>query len=344
MDPPIGNISKLSLQNSVLSLEQLEHTPSTTDGLPVELERDLRILGCDLIQSAGILLKLPQVAMATAQVLLQRFYFVASMKVVSVRDIAMGAIFLSSKVEECPRRIRDIVNVFVWLLSQHKGEPPAVENFNAMCNELKEGLINAELHILVKLGFNVHVQHPHGFMINYLQSLGLAGNDKLAQMAWNYMNDGLRTNIYVLYQPSDIACASIFLAARQCGTVLPTQAEWWTLFDSRLEDLMNIAGTIISLYQFGVKRHLPVTLEGLRKWLRKPRETNRGSDSPAVRQESPRPSDSREFRRRSRTQSRSPSRERREARNRRYSSSSRRRRRYESPRERGRRRPRSRSP
>lgn len=36
--------------------------------------------GCQLIQSAGVLLRLPQVAMATAQVLFQRFWYVTSMK------------------------------------------------------------------------------------------------------------------------------------------------------------------------------------------------------------------------------------------------------------------------
>ena len=42
-------------------------------------ERDIRILGCELIQSSGLLLQLPQVAMATAQILFHRFYLVKSM-------------------------------------------------------------------------------------------------------------------------------------------------------------------------------------------------------------------------------------------------------------------------
>jgi hypothetical protein len=39
------------------------------------LFQDLRYLGCELIQSGAILLKLPQVAAATAQILFQRFYY-----------------------------------------------------------------------------------------------------------------------------------------------------------------------------------------------------------------------------------------------------------------------------
>lgn len=51
----------ISLENCLLPDTKLEQTPSQLDGLDRETEIDLRILGCELIQTAGILLKLPQV-------------------------------------------------------------------------------------------------------------------------------------------------------------------------------------------------------------------------------------------------------------------------------------------
>ena len=39
------------------SLEQIERTPSREDGIPEDLEEDLRAYGCKLIHQAGILLK-----------------------------------------------------------------------------------------------------------------------------------------------------------------------------------------------------------------------------------------------------------------------------------------------
>ncbi|KXJ74424.1 hypothetical protein RP20_CCG013728 [Aedes albopictus] len=51
----------LTLENCLLPEPKLELTPSQADGLDRETEIDLRILGCELIQTAGILLKLPQV-------------------------------------------------------------------------------------------------------------------------------------------------------------------------------------------------------------------------------------------------------------------------------------------
>ncbi|XP_018359971.1 PREDICTED: cyclin-L1-like [Trachymyrmex cornetzi] len=56
----------LTLQNCLLPEEKFNSTPSHLDGLDAETETDLRILGCELIQTAGILLKLPQVGFHTA--------------------------------------------------------------------------------------------------------------------------------------------------------------------------------------------------------------------------------------------------------------------------------------
>lgn len=51
----------LTLENVLIPDDKLSPTPSMQDGLDLDTETDLRILGCELIQSAGILLKLPQV-------------------------------------------------------------------------------------------------------------------------------------------------------------------------------------------------------------------------------------------------------------------------------------------
>ena len=61
---PIKEFSKtlLSLENCVVPRERLLHTPSRQDGIGCELEVNLRLVGCECIQNAGLLLKLPQVS------------------------------------------------------------------------------------------------------------------------------------------------------------------------------------------------------------------------------------------------------------------------------------------
>ena len=52
----------LTLENVLIPDEKLSPSPSVQDGLDIDTETDLRILGCELIQTSGILLKLPQVS------------------------------------------------------------------------------------------------------------------------------------------------------------------------------------------------------------------------------------------------------------------------------------------
>ena len=68
-----GKIS-IGLENRVIPEEQLENTPSRKHGVSEELERDLRVVGCEYIQSAGLLLKLPQVNTVNASAIL--FYLI----------------------------------------------------------------------------------------------------------------------------------------------------------------------------------------------------------------------------------------------------------------------------
>jgi hypothetical protein len=68
--------------------EQLSDSPSRADGVDEQAEISLRVYGCELIQEAGILLRLPQVVMATGQVLFHRFYCKNSFKKV---DLEVGS-------------------------------------------------------------------------------------------------------------------------------------------------------------------------------------------------------------------------------------------------------------
>ena len=61
---PTKEFSKtvLTLDNCIIPRCRLLNTPSQQDGVSRELEVDLRLVGCEYIQTAGLLLKLPQVS------------------------------------------------------------------------------------------------------------------------------------------------------------------------------------------------------------------------------------------------------------------------------------------
>merc|ERR1719317_1139331 len=89
------------------------------------VEDDLRNLGCNLIQTAGKLLKLPQVAMATGCVMFQRFFYSKSFVTNSMEVVAMGCVCLACKIEEAQpaRRVRDVINVFTHIKQVRQGKP-----------------------------------------------------------------------------------------------------------------------------------------------------------------------------------------------------------------------------
>lgn len=51
----------LTLDNVLLPPEKVSESPSMADGVDVDVEYGLRVLGCELIQMSGHLLELPQV-------------------------------------------------------------------------------------------------------------------------------------------------------------------------------------------------------------------------------------------------------------------------------------------
>ncbi|KAI7866433.1 cyclin-like protein [Spinellus fusiger] len=265
-------MSRISLQNPLVSLEQLESTVSKEDGIPEALEDDLRNLGGELIQSAGILLKLPQVTMATAQVLFQRFFYMASLKCHGIVEIGMGALFLASKLEESPVRLTNIVVVYDYLLRHARNQStyPPLDSFSQRAYDMKNLMITAEMQILKQLGFNVHVQLPYGLMINYLRILDLEEHPTVPSRAWNYLNDGLRTNIYVTHSSESIACAAIWLACRDEQVKLPVTpgSEWWLLFDTSLNNFKVAASNIRRLYYKKLDRQsLPFYPKEVEEWL-----------------------------------------------------------------------------
>ena len=218
----------LTISNSVLPLEKLSPTPSSVDGMSQAVEDDLRNLGCNLIQTAGKLLRLPQVAMATGCVLFQRFFYARSFVTNSMEVVAMGCVCLACKIEEAQpaRRVRDVINVFTHIKQVRQGKPIKPVILDANYISLKNDVIKAERRVLKDLGFCVHIKHPHKLVVMYMQFLGFQADERFVQMSWNFMNDSLRTDCFVRYQPETIACACIYLSARKLAIPLPKHPAW----------------------------------------------------------------------------------------------------------------------
>lgn len=240
--------------------ELLQKSPSQEDGLDVATELELRSLGAGLVQGAGVLLRLPQLTIVSAAVVFQRFYFRKSFADFDVRIAATAALVLACKLEESHRKLQEVIVCCHHLQMRslqeeddaptYAGRPTPI--LDPKCHEhikTKEDVVKAERHILQELGFDMiilQLDHPHKYLLQYIKALNCV---ELAQMAWNYLNDSLRTTLCCAYQPQQIALASIYLAARCSGTKLPSRPPWWDIFGIKAKDLRDIAEVIAAVYR-----------------------------------------------------------------------------------------------
>lgn len=187
--------------------------------------------------------------MATGQVLFQRFFYSKSFVRHSMEATAMSCVCLASKIEEAPRRIRDVINVF-YHIKQVRGQKPLIPMIlDQHYINLKSQVIKAERRVLKELGFCVHVKHPHKLIVMYLKYLELEKHQNMMQMAWNFMNDSFRTDVFVRYQPETIACACIYLTARKLNIPLPNNPSWFLIFRVSEDNMLDVCYRIMALYK-----------------------------------------------------------------------------------------------
>jgi len=238
------------LTNPIASPEQLVSSPSHSDGLPADLEVSLRWAGSSLIQSAGILLRLPQTTIATAIILLQRFYLLASFRSFSVLHTAHAALYLASKLTETPTKPRSIINVTTYILRmpspspvspKHDGKTAAAnpEQFYVDENlyfQHRTRLLDIETQILKAVGYQTHTALPYTLVVNYAQTLECL-DKPLLKRSFGYLTDALLSPslVYLTHQPNALAVAALYLAARDESVKLPES--WWDIFDVEREDL-----------------------------------------------------------------------------------------------------------
>lgn len=191
----------------------------------------------------------PQVPVATAQVLFHRFYMHKSLKRFNVKNIATASLYLACKLEECVRSWKDFVNVIHALHAHRSGTAfvPPLESDPGYW-DMRNDLVVAERHILKELGFLLRVEHPHKFILSYINVLG--GDNRLAQSAWSLVNDAMRSAICIQQRPEAVAVTALYIAARLNQLPLPETPEpWWRLFNVTYDEIDFIGCQILHVQQ-----------------------------------------------------------------------------------------------
>jgi len=227
-----------------------ENSLSRKDGIDLKKESHLRKTYCVFLQDLGMRLQVPQVTIATAIVFCHRFFLRQSHAKNDRRTIATVCMFLAGKVEETPRPLRDVILLSYEII--HKKDPAAVQRIKQkeVYEQQKELILLGERVVLVTLGFDLNIHHPYKPLVEAIKKFKIAQN-ALAQVAWNFVNDGLRTSLCLQFKPHHIAAGAIFLAAKFLKVKLPSDGEkvWWQEFDVTPRHLEEISNQILELYE-----------------------------------------------------------------------------------------------
>ncbi|MCL7033135.1 hypothetical protein MKW94_006947, partial [Papaver nudicaule] len=215
------------------SRKEIEETsPSRSDGIDLKKETYLRKSYCTFLQDLGMRLKVPQVTIATAIIFCHRFFLRQSHAKNDRRTVATVCMFLAGKVEETPRPLKDVIVVSYEIIN--KKDPAAAQKIKQkeVYEQQKELILLGERVVLATLDFDFNLFHPYKPLVEAIKKFKVAQN-ALAQVAWNFVNDGLRTSLFLQFKCHHIAAGAIFLAAKFLKVKLPSDGEklWWQEFD-----------------------------------------------------------------------------------------------------------------
>lgn len=236
--------------------EELTRTPSQLDGMKLEAEHTSRFKGVNFITQVGIMLKLPQLTIATAAVFLHRFFMRFSMIDLPGRPgmhpyaIAATSLFLATKVEENVRRMRELV-VACCRVGQ-KQPNLLVDEQSKDFWKWRDTILHNEDLLLEALCFDLQLEQPYRLLYDFICFFGLNENKSLRNASWAFVNDSMFTVLCLQFQARTIAAAALYAAIRHCDISIEDDdlgRPWWEQIDVDLAEVRSACARLAQLYE-----------------------------------------------------------------------------------------------
>ncbi|XP_012701914.1 cyclin-T1-3 isoform X2 [Setaria italica] len=215
---------------ALLSRDEIERrSPSRRDGIDSALEARLRVSYCAYLRCLGIRLGLPQTTIATAVVFCHRFFFHRSHACHDRFLVATAALFLAAKSEETACLLNTVLRASCEVSQNHEFNLLPYMLRGDWFEQYRESVIQAEQMLLTTLDFELEVVHPYASLSSALSKLGLS-HTVLFNVAWNLINEGLQSSLWLQFKPHHIAAGAAFLAAKFLRYDIMPHPNFWHEF------------------------------------------------------------------------------------------------------------------
>lgn len=235
---------------------ELLRTPSIIDGLSPDKERENRSKGVNFILQVGIMLKLPQITLATASVFLHRFFMRHSMLDAPSRpgfhyySMAATSLFLATKVEENCRKMKELVIACVRVAQ--KDPHKVVDEQDREFWRWKDNILHNEDLLLEALCFDLSLEPPYKKLFEFLIFLGEENNKRLRNAAWAFVNDSYLTTICLIFPSRTVAASALYAAAKHCDVNFPDDefgTPWWESLGVELKNIRKACNFMAGMYE-----------------------------------------------------------------------------------------------
>ncbi|ABN64572.2 RNA polymerase II holoenzyme cyclin-like subunit [Scheffersomyces stipitis CBS 6054] len=198
--------SLLEARRKVLLLERKMIQNGLIKDYPnIHYDFNMRIYLHNLLIKLGRRLNIRQVALATAEIYLNRFLTRVSLKEINVYLLVTTCLYVACKIEECPQHIRLIISEARNLWPEYI--PHDVTK-----------LAEFEFYLIEEMDSYLFLHHPYKSLIQIRDFLnensavfGFTLTDDELQNAWSLVNDSYITDLHLLLPPHIIAVASIYI-------------------------------------------------------------------------------------------------------------------------------------
>ncbi|KAL9113704.1 MAG: hypothetical protein Q9227_002149 [Pyrenula ochraceoflavens] len=242
----------------LFTAHELARAPSILDGYDLVQEHANRAKGVNFITQVGILLKLPQLTLATASVYLHRFFMRYSMVDLPNRPglhyyaIAATSLFLATKVEENCRKMRELV-VACCRVAQ-KQPNLLVDEQSKEFWRWRDTILHNEDLLLEALCFDLQLEQPYRILFDFLCYYGTQDNKRLRNAAWAFVNDSHLTVLCLLFSARTIAASALYAAAKHTEVGFPDDEygrPWWEHLGVDIGEMKRACNQMAEAYSQG---------------------------------------------------------------------------------------------